>query len=71
MDPPYLNSKISYSSDLGEDVQYHKNLLKDDHKLYRSMSNNEQYSKVKHVYQFYANYGFSLKHNYAMVKLIF
>ena len=52
VDPPYLKSQISVLSDLEEDVQTPHNLLKAKHKVYRSMVKNEQYAKVKHLYQF-------------------
>ena len=56
IDPPYLNSQISDPIDLEEDVQYLQNLLGAEHKVYTSVAKNEQYAKVKHFTQFYANY---------------
>ena len=50
VDPPYLNSQISDSSDLEEDVQSPQNLPKAGQKVYCSMAMNEQYAKVKHPY---------------------
>ena len=71
MDLTYLNTQIIDSSDLEEDVQSPHNLLEAGHKVYCSMANNEQDSKVKNPAQFYKNYRCSLKHHCATNELIF
>ena len=52
VDPPYLNSQISDSSDSEKDVQSPQNVLKAEQNFYRSIAKNQQYSKFKHPAQF-------------------
>ena len=68
---PYLNAQISDSSDSEEYVKSTHNLLEADHKVYFSMSNNEQDMKFKHPSQFHEKYRWSLKHHCFVYKFIF
>ena len=56
VDPPYLNTQISDSSYLEEDIQSHQVLLEAVQKAYCSMAKNGQDAKVKHPAQLYAKY---------------